>query len=244
MEISEKYSRLLPIVAAALFLMILTAGVFNRFFVNNSETAYWIWRASDLELADQSKHLLVYQGDIRKIDNTFVFHKQGIVPHKSCCKGTVTLLIRVYDLPSQQFFTQQIDYLVRHWKAAGVDISGVQIDHDSPASRLIEYSEFMKQLEAYYGKGAISITGLTTWLTDNMQDLKQLAGHVDYIAFQLYQEYEPLKNYKDFLQILDKHYDYNYRLGITRAPGFARLHLPRNRNFKGIIVFLNEAGAK
>ena len=243
---------LIPIVSAVIFITLLSASLFEVFDDDELDVAYWVWRPSDLEIVDMAKHLIIYQGDFMHVDGSYIFNKRNVQPHASCCTGDVSLLVRVYNLPKNEsefiFLVNQIEYLIKQWEKQGVDIEGIQIDHDSPASRLAGYADFLGALTKLYSNSYLSITGLSSWLTDNEKELERIAESVDYIAFQLYQKYNPIKDYKRYLYILDNNYDYNYKLGITRSLGFNALHVPsdatKKRKFQGLVVFLNETESK
>ncbi|HHO52036.1 MAG TPA: DUF3142 domain-containing protein [Deltaproteobacteria bacterium] len=55
--------------------------------------------------------------------------------------------------------------IVARWRAAGVDVVGVEIDHDSPSSRLSAYAGFLEELRGSLPASIpLSITALPTWL--------------------------------------------------------------------------------
>lgn len=200
---------------------------------------YWVWGWPDLEQAKQATDTVIYQGDIKRTNSGSVFIKRGITPHPLCCNKSVTLLVRVYQLPRHDYFIRQVDYLIASWREHGIKISGLQIDHDSPSSGLNTYTAFIQKLAPHYPANFVSITGLASWLGDDLPAVRKLSENVDFIAFQLYQNYEPVIDHRKYLHILANKFYSNYKLGITTSPKFNNITIPNTPNFKGLMVFLN-----
>ncbi|WP_437882582.1 DUF3142 domain-containing protein [Pseudomonas sp. LRF_L74] len=76
---------------------------------------------------------------------------------------------------------RQITDLLRDWQAAGIDLRGVEIDHDCATARLPAYAEMLQSLRPALPAGLpLSITALPTWLDSGRLDdlLRQVDGSV------------------------------------------------------------------
>ena len=67
-----------------------------------------------------------------------------------------------------------------------IKIKGLELDYDSPSSKIMVYKDWIKRLSKLLPKDHIEITGLTTWVYDNEQDTRELFKEVKRINFQLY----------------------------------------------------------
>ena len=67
-----------------------------------------------------------------------------------------------------------------------IKIKGLELDYDSPSSKIMVYKDWIKKLSKLLQKDHIEITGLTTWVYDNEQDTRELFKEVKRINFQLY----------------------------------------------------------
>ena len=67
-----------------------------------------------------------------------------------------------------------------------IKIKGLELDYDSPSSKIMVYKDWIKRLSKLLPKDHIEITGLTTWVYDNEKDTLELSKEVKRINFQLY----------------------------------------------------------
>ena len=67
-----------------------------------------------------------------------------------------------------------------------INVTGLELDYDSPSSKIRVYKDWIKRLSKLLPKDHIEITGLTTWVYDNEQDTQELFKEVKRINFQLY----------------------------------------------------------
>ncbi len=80
---------------------------------------------------------------------------------------------------------QHVQQLVSDWQAAGLNVQGVEIDHDCASSRLSAYREFLQQLRDKLPAGmALSITALPAWI--NSPALPDLLQVVDSSVLQVH----------------------------------------------------------
>ncbi len=196
----------------------------------------WVWRSSDFMLADTCRVWVLYQGDFYARE-TPKFIKRGIQPVKIEGHEAV-LLFRLDGLIDSAYLAQQIAYSIAQWRHHGVDISQVQLDYDSPSSALDEYASMVRALKERMPQVQLSATGLVTWHEDNPDGVTHLARELDYIAFQLYQDYAPLPHTRHMVQRLED-FPYAYKLGITRHEEFSSLRMAAGRNYQGTMLFLN-----
>ena len=67
--------------------------------------------------------------------------------------------------PSAGTIAQRIDEIATTWRAAGVPVSAIEIDHDCATAQLDAYAELLAQLRAHLPAGLrLSITALPTWI--------------------------------------------------------------------------------
>jgi hypothetical protein len=204
---------------------------------NYEVPSYWVWRQADIEQLTHSDEVIIYQGEFYNTKGNFEFKKKGIAIQD--LKGrSVTLLLRAYQLPSVSFFTHQVDYLINEWQQKGVLIKGIQIDYDSPASKLHEYGAFLKNINHTYEPSFISITGLSSWVADNIYGLNDLAPYIDYVAIQFYQDFHPVYNTEHYIKRL-KTLTLNYKVGVTPSPKFERFTFEQTPYYTGKLIFLN-----
>lgn len=80
----------------------------------------------------------------------------------------IVLVVRINgqlnDFPESEVL-QQIVRLREQWRAAGVKLAGIEIDHDCATARLSAYAAFLHTLRAQLdNQETLSITALPTWL--------------------------------------------------------------------------------
>jgi len=101
----------------------------------------------------------------------------------------VTLVFRYPRMAGAVDYAEHVfSDLQRVWKnaeTAGLVPAGVQLDFDSPTSRLQEYTTLLRQIRPKLPENAaLSITALPTWL--DSPDFKVLAKAVDYYVLQVH----------------------------------------------------------
>jgi hypothetical protein len=206
------------------------------------ETAYWIWRWSDLSLVEPHDPLLLYQGDYHSTFGNSSFLKRGVNPARLAGRTEIAVLIRLYDIADAHILADQVAYLIEEWQRNGVTVTEIQFDYDSPSSQLLEYGRFVRAarsaLDEAHVTVPLSITGLLTWLNDDPRSLEQLAGSASYVVYQLYDTYDPVADVGAYLPSL-AHLAHPYKIGITTSKKFEHLEYPLNEYDLGRLVFLN-----
>jgi uncharacterized protein DUF3142 len=210
-------------------------------FVNDSKSSYWIWGWDDLDYISSDSFLIVYQGDYLLPGESNHFVYRGISATESLKNHRISLLIRVYSIKKPGDIIEIIKAIISKWEHKGVEVSGIQLDYDSPSSGLHEYANFVSVLHEYTRVQNIelSVTGLVTWLLDNNDGTKELSRHIEYIVYQLYNNYHPLDNIEKYFSSIQS-INYPYMIGITTSEKFHNIGFPKNALYKGKIVFLNK----
>ena len=109
--------------------------------------------------------------------------------------------------------------VLRHldrWRAAGNRVAGVQIDCAARTKGLDGYVAFLRDLRRHLpGDARLSITGLLDWSANgDPAALAQLAGTVDEVAIQTYQDRTTIAGYERYLQRLDD-FPIPFRIGLV-----------------------------
>lgn len=88
-----------------------------------------------------------------------------------------------------------IERMLKHWRAQGTEISGIEIDHDSGSSKLLAYANFLQQLRAKLAASAplnhlkLSITALPAWMTS--PNFHALFPAIDELVLQIHSVSDP-----------------------------------------------------
>jgi hypothetical protein len=95
--------------------------------------------------------------------------------------------------PARDLKRELIDHsqtLVRRWRDAGVDVTGVEMDYDCPTGSLPRYASFLATLrQAHQRDVTLSITALPTWL--DSARLRDVLQHVDEAVLQVHAVQHP-----------------------------------------------------
>lgn len=90
----------------------------------------------------------------------------------------------------QDEVTAQIQQVIGDWQAQGLNLSGVEIDHDAGNARLPAYREFLTHLRAVLPTSMpVSITALPAWL--DSPELPALLSTVDSSVLQVHAVSDP-----------------------------------------------------
>ncbi len=220
----------------SVFTLLLTGLIIlTALFQYSGDDEYWIWRASDLEFVSTKDRLIIYQGNIY---NDHRYEHIGLHPYNLNTEKPVRLLLRLYALPSPNKLAELYYSLKLRWQKHGVDISGLQVDYDSPSAKLIAYSQWIKQLQAVLEEEHISVTGLVSHAHDNIDGLYHLSNSAEYVVVQLYQHQRAHQALSEVIDRLDKH-SVRYRIGITTHSDFAQYRSLCEHSCQGKNIFLN-----
>ena len=96
----------------------------------------------------------------------------------------------------QQEITAQIRQVISDWQGQGLNLAGVEIDHDAGNARLPVYREFLAHLrEALPTSLPLSITALPSWL--DSRELPALLSTVDSSVLQVHAVSDPRRGLFD-----------------------------------------------
>lgn len=84
----------------------------------------------------------------------------------------------------------ELEPLLARWRAAGVDVAGVEIDHDCASAALLDYAQWLRELRRTLpATASLSITALPTWMES--PDLESLLASVDASVLQVHAVQRP-----------------------------------------------------
>ena len=96
------------------------------------------------------------------------------------------LTFRLENLPTVYEVADKYKKYSSIFMNSDIKIKGLELDYDSPSSKIKVYKDWIKRLGELLPKDHIEITGLTTWVYDNEKDTLELSKEVKRINFQLY----------------------------------------------------------
>lgn len=76
--------------------------------------------------------------------------------------------------PLEGISLQEVAVHARAWKARGVRVRGIELDHDCPTAALPRYADWLEREQAALGDLPLSITALPSWASS--PDVKRLAS--------------------------------------------------------------------
>jgi hypothetical protein len=138
-------------------------------------------------------------------------------------KHPVFMVVRINsqlkNAPQASTSIAQIAALAKRWEQAGVQIAGVEIDHDCATARLPAYVHFLEALHKQLPPGAsLSITALPTWLESPVLDT--LLAAADEAVLQVHAVMNPrqglfdAKRARAWLSAFATHTDHPWRVAL------------------------------
>ncbi|MEK1908099.1 MAG: DUF3142 domain-containing protein [Pseudomonas sp.] len=128
---------------------------------------------------------------------------------------------------------EQIASLLHDWQAAGIQLAGLEIDHDCATARLPAYATLLRDLRRQLpAELKLSITALPAWLASDQ--LEQLLASVDSSVLQVHAVSDPRRGLFDAEQA--QHWAEEY---AARSPSPFLLALPAY----GVALLDSPAGA-
>ena len=131
-------------------------------------------------------------------------------------------------------------------KRQGIQVVGLQLDLDCPSRLLPKYAELCREVKGRVGKATLSVTGLTSWLTES--GLDDLVGAIDRFVPQFYegrlpqrfQDDVPVSDADRYLAAIERlsRLDRPYLVGIA-AYGQALLFDPKGKlagTYRGLSI--------
>ncbi len=87
------------------------------------------------------------------------------------------------------FSVEPVLQQIEEWKASGVQVRGIEIDHDCATSGLSDYVRWLRKLRLSIGELRLSITALPTWMESS--EFEALTGAVDEVVLQVHAIQKP-----------------------------------------------------
>ena len=226
--------------------LLLLVGVSGLWLGSNSanssdRVSYWLWAGLTAHDVPTNSELYIYQGRIYTDSANSTYERQGLFPHP--LKSSKLFLVYRLEgqLPTAEGLVDIFEHSLTRWQRHPVAVTGIQLDFDSPTSKLIVYSRFLEDVRRQLPKQyALSVTGLGDWvMTGNQEAMRSITISTDEIVFQLYQGRQPLEDIEDCISEL-AHYSLPFRIGLVSgfAPPESAEKVRDNPNFHGIIYFV------
>ena len=160
---------------------------------------FWMWSkpqtlsSSILSLSSYCKEINckteiphVHFGTINK-NNNFILHlNTNDIEVLKDYGNSFLLTFRLENLPTIYEVADTYKKYTSIFMNSEINIMGLELDYDSPSSKIRVYTDWIKRLSKLLPKDHIEITGLTTWVYDNEHDTRELSKEVKRINFQLY----------------------------------------------------------
>ncbi len=210
-------------------------SVLISLFISCSSLAeVWVWPGAYRAQSDKvaSESVLVLQ---RHIDRSGVMSARGPSPWAWPVKE-LTLVFRLESRPRADVIARTFVELREAWRRHGVRVVGLQLDYDSPTSKLADYRrDVAGVLKRLPRETHLSVTGLADWLKLREFDF----GRDVTVYFQLYRGAREHAYHEMNLQELERA-RYPFKLGLLpyqTLPREAAERLKRNSKFKGFTQF-------
>jgi len=201
----------------------------------------WVWGGQLPEHSEGIETLYLLQGNFW-IERDFRYEFQGPRPQRTTTRGaSLVLTYRLDELVPTKMIASRYYAHAAAWRKRGWTVKGIQIDYDSPTSKLQNYAHWLKRMRGVLHEDIeISITGLGDWLVSaRVGDLRDLSQQADYIAFMMYHGHRPLKPLQPFTSALVR-YRQPFKVGLLRGQGAHEEigRLRRASSYRGKIIFL------
>lgn len=211
-------------------------------YSQGTKPSYWIWAGIQPDHQMEGATLYVYQGHLHCLGKRVSYERIGLAPHP--LSQEIYLVFRVTDkLPDPKFLHDIFLTTSKHWEQYGVKVLGVQLDFDSPTSKLLIYNRFLQDfrriLPSIY---KLSITGLSDWIVFGDQKILRYMSEVtDEIVFQLYQNRNHFDEIEPYLFKLPKLY-IPFKIGLLYKEdsiSYVR-RVEDEPHFKGVLMFVQK----
>ncbi len=213
---------------------------------HQSQNDKWIWPSAyrKLELSEISTPNFQSSIYLLQLRIPKAGHPQtlGPSPWPWPVKG-LHLVFRLEKRPDPTLVAEEFLARAAKWEAQGVKVEGLQLDYDSPTSKLGFYAQDLKavqtKLKEYSQKKySLSITGLSDWL--RVDDTKNLFAKNDItVFFQLYRERQAHRAQEQHLAKIQT-LRFPFKIGLLPGQELATstlLSLKKNSYFRGLVTF-------
>ncbi len=203
---------------------------------------YWVWAGIRPETGMEKSVLYIYQGILRKTEEGPSYERLGLFPHP--LKQNIYIVYRLSGgLPSAEEIVKLFEVNAGFWIHHDVNVIGLQLDFDSPTSKLLSYSDFLSQVRAHLNPDyKLSITGLGDWvLFGHKNSLQTIEKNTDEIVFQLYQDRHHFADIERYIHKL-MHLDMPFKVGLLnhQSPEIYINKLRESPYFRGAVIFVQK----
>jgi hypothetical protein len=211
-------------------------------YADNEIQGYWNWAGIEPpKNISSNTDLYIYQGVIRVKGQKGTFNRKGLYPFPINASN-IYLVYRIEGgLPDPVKLKHLLKANAQDWQKHNVAIKGIQLDFDSPTSKLLQYSKFLnnlrKELPSNY---KLSITGLGDWIiSGDPKVLTEITQNIDEIIFQLYQGRSVFSNIDLYVNNLVK-LNIPFKIGLLDKYPYKKtlVKLKENNNYKGLVLFI------
>lgn len=201
--------------------------------------AFWLWAGVKPQpVLAKAKTIYLLGGEVIPAAPARLIAQGGATP--AVRDANVWLVYRVETLDwTPRIYAQVLSHL-RRWRAAGNQVTGLQIDFDARTHHLDRYADFLRDLKSRLPAGCkLGVTGLLDWSSGaDPSGLDAIAGVVDEIVLQTYQGRHTIPGYPAYLARLDR-LKTPFRIGLIQGGEWnPPAALARNPDFRGYVVFL------
>jgi len=122
-----------------LFIIVLVSSVIVAWASNTKEhpVSYWIWAGITSNEAPPNSELYAYQGLISNASKETIYQRIGIYPYPIKCKNLYLVYRLEGDLSPPSSVVAIFLKSVTQWQVHAVTPKGLQLDFDSPTSKLL-----------------------------------------------------------------------------------------------------------
>ena len=170
----------------------------------SARSGLWIWVGQSPHVKDDFDTLYVFQGQF-STEGRYQYDFEGSPPQKLDENAPpLVLTYRLQSLVPPEMVASRYRAHARAWRERGGAVEGIQIDYDSPTSKLLKYANWIDRLRNSIESGAeISVTGLGDWLVSAAPgELASLFMRTNYIAFMMYHGRNPLEPVLPYTAVL------------------------------------------
>ena len=200
------------------------------------EEANWIWPKAFVAQKAKTGEIFLLQAQFAQNDSVIA---RGPSPFP-WPNVKLHLVFRLDREPEVGKVLALFERVRRNWERAGVKIIGLQLDYDSPTSKLASYANTVKQLREKLPKEfQLSVTGLSDWIEMGGNNRLVESWNGVEIFYQLYQGKRPHQNLEKFIS-RTKACKSSFRLGLLPGQNLTlaqKAILEKNENFRGYIRF-------
>lgn len=208
----------------------------------NSPDGLFIWSGISIPKEISRKQVLyLHQGTLLIKHQTTHFLPQGPSPRPGLY-NPIYLTIRIQTLNLKPSFHNSLRLIVESWRSKGANIVGIQLDFDSPTSKLDLYADFLEEVRQKLPPLVrLSITGLADWASSGDQTvLRRIRQSADEVVFQLYNGRQAIPDLNAYIKSLSK-LKQPFKIGLLKKMDFSEQRFKKiveNKFYRGHVWFL------